>query len=391
MLFLLNFLSLLLLSKMTIVYNKSIIDQYAPIVYFNKEEKYLPLDINIVLENSTLKDFNTNQIIHTPTNRELYDFSKSKDFKIVNDGSIVLSIDKSLYNHSYSLEDQPIYAIVREKDGKTYITYIIFFPYNGDYEIFRHLKSGSHPGDFEHYTVELSNNKILERVHFSAHGNKDGRWVSKDELQFEHGRIVVFSALNGHGLYHTDGMAFRFGGLANDYLDKGTRWNPTTIEIFARTNPNFNIDTMGWTVFNGRIGGSLDKPNTKGITGLEDKNWYGSNASMIDEPDSSFYNPPVIISSKISKPFFFISHSITVALIYIFVFLLLIYMEKHIILFANNPFLKSLIAIMILKISYNIISNNDGNILYKHILALTILLSIIYFFNVSELQIREKI
>jgi hypothetical protein len=384
-----TFLLTFLLCKMTTQTNQ-LIEDYAPIVYFNREEKYLPLDMNIVLQNSTLKNFTTNQIITTPTNRELYDFAKSNDFKPINDGSVVLSIDKSLYNHSYLLQDQPIYAIIREKDNNTYITYIIFFPFNGDYTILRHGRAGSHPGDLEHYTVELDKDKKLSRVHFSAHGYKDGRWVSKDKLQFEHGRIVVFSALNGHGLYHKDGMTFRIGGLANDYLERGARWNPKVFEIFARTSPKFDIDTMGWTVYNGRIGGSLDKPNTEGIMGLEDKNWYGSDATMFDELDESFYKPPPIINSKITKPLFFLSHSVMVALIYIFVFLLLIYIDKHILLFSNNPFLKSLMAIMILKLSYKMIPNDD-NVYHKHIVALAILLAIIYFFNISEREIRERL
>jgi len=379
-----------LMSTQTNQSNQQLIEQYAPIVYFHKDEKYLPLDINIILQNSTLKDFTTNQIITSPSNRELYDFAKSHDFKPIGNGNVVLSIDDSLYNHSYPLQDQPIYAVVREKDEKTYITYIILFPYNGDYTILRHGKAGSHPGDLEHYTVELDKDKNLTRVHFSAHGYQDGRWVSKDQVQFEHGRIVVFSALNGHGLYHKDGMAFRIGGLANDYLERGPRWNPKVNEIFARTNPNFNIDTMGWTVYNGRIGGSLDKPNTEGIMGIEDKNWYGPDGSMFDELDESFYKPPPIISNKIAKPLFFLSHSFTVALIYIFVFLLLIYLDKHIMLFYNNPFLKSLVAIMILKLSYRLIPNDD-NVYYKHLMALAILLAIIYFFNISEREIRERL
>jgi len=299
-LFLLTFI-LCKMTNQTNQTNQQLIEQYGPIVYFHKEEKYLPLDINIILQNSTLKDFTTDQVITSPSNRELYDFAKSHDFKPIGNGNVVLSIDKSLYNHSYLLQDQPIYAIVREKEGKTYITYIIVFPYNGDYNILRHGKAGSHPGDLEHYTVELDKDKNLTRVHFSAHGYQDGRWVSKDQVQFEHGRIVVFSALNGHGLYHKDGMAFRIGGLANDYLERGPRWNPQVNEIFARTNPNFNIDTMGWTVYNGRIGGELVKGNKDGIVGLIDKVWYGPNGELIDEFDPKKLNSPPFITETNAK------------------------------------------------------------------------------------------
>jgi hypothetical protein len=371
--------------------NKNLIEEFAPIVYFHKDDAYLPLDINIILENSTLKNFKTDQVIHTPTNRELYDFARSSNFSDLTDGSVVLSIDKSLYNHSYPLEEQPVYAIAREKDGKTYITYIFVFPYNGDYTILRHGKAGSHPGDIEHYTVELSSDKKLLRVFFGAHRAEDGRWVSKDDLEFEHGKIVVFSSLNGHGLYHKEGTAFRIFGLANDYLERGARWNPKVIEVYGKDNEKFDIDTMGWTVYNGRFGGSLDKPNTEGISGLTSKDWYGPDGKAIDNLNENFYKPPRIISNKIAKPLFFLNHSIAIALIYVFIFLLLVYMDKHIKLFSNNPFLKSLIAIMLLKILYQQIPNENNNIIYKHMLGLAILLTIFYYFGVSEKDIREKI
>jgi UDP-glucose 4-epimerase len=51
--------------------NKNLIEEFAPIVYFHKDDAYLPLDINIILENSTLKIFG--------------DGSKSRVFCHVND------------------------------------------------------------------------------------------------------------------------------------------------------------------------------------------------------------------------------------------------------------------------------------------------------------------
>ena len=51
------------MSTQTIQTNQQLIEQYAPIVYFHKEEKYLPLDMDIILQNSTLKDFTTEKII----------------------------------------------------------------------------------------------------------------------------------------------------------------------------------------------------------------------------------------------------------------------------------------------------------------------------------------
>jgi hypothetical protein len=378
------------LLKMTTASNKELIEKYAPIVYFHSDEKYLPLDMNIVLQNSTLKDFKNDVIITSPSNRELYEYSKKEQFKPRGDGSLVLSIDNNLYNHSYPLHEQPIYSIVRNINGKTYILYILFFPYNGDYTILRHGRAGSHPADFEHYTVELSSDNKLERVFFGAHGNYDGRWVKKDDLQFEHGKIVVFSSLNGHGLYHKEGVAFRIGGLANDYLERGQRWSPRVFELFNRDSSQFDIDTMGWFAFNGRFGGNLNKPNTEGVMGPIDKVWYGENGELVDDLDETKYNSPKILSNKVMKPLFFAKDSITITLIYATVFFLMIYLDKYVRVFHENPFLKSLVAIMFLKLTYTLVSDNN-NMVLKHLVALLLLLYIIHYFQISQKMLYERI
>jgi hypothetical protein len=96
--------------------------------------------------------------------------------------------------------------------------------------------------------------------------------VNKENIELEKGKIVAYSALSGHGLYHKEGVAFRLGGLANDHLDKGTRWEPKVLQFFQPSEKGFDPKTMGWTSLWGRIGGSVNKGDNSGIMGIPDKN-----------------------------------------------------------------------------------------------------------------------
>jgi len=276
-------------------------EKFAPVIYFHPEEKYFPVSADFMLQNSTLKDFNTEQVIVHPTNRDLYNIAEKYSFNPMGNGEIILSIDKLIFKGEMPISNVPVYAIKRTINSMIYITYVLLFAYNGAYDILGVKEAGQHPGDIEHYTVELDLNENLKRVHFGAHGNLEGRTVDAKNVFFENGKIVVYSALNGHGLYPQKGYAFRIAGLANDYLDSGVRWEPKVEEIYGRTNPNFNIDTMGWTVYNGRIGGELVKGNTDGIVGLTDKVWYGPLGNDIDEFDPKKLNSPPLITETNAK------------------------------------------------------------------------------------------
>lgn len=278
-----------------------LLNKYAPIIYFHPQEKYFPVSADFMLKNSTVKDFTDNQEIIHPTNRDLYNLSQKHNFTPLGDGQIVMSIDKLIYKGEIPISNVPIYAIRRTVNNMIYLTYIILFAYNGAYDILGVKEAGQHPGDLEHYTVELDMNENLQRVFFAAHGNLDGKTVNASDVRFENGRIVVYSALNGHGLYPQKGYAFRIAGLANDYLDSGVRWEPHVMQIFGRLNPGFDINTMGWTVYNGRIGGELVKGNKDGIMGLIDKVWYGPNGELIDEFDPKKLNSPPFITETNAK------------------------------------------------------------------------------------------
>lgn len=304
---------------------QDIVDKWTPIVYFHSEEKYFPCSIEWILQHSTLVDYNDDTKKSPVTNRDLYENAKKYNFQGHNDGDVILSFDKSIYM-GQSLSDAPCYAIFRTKDNKNYITYIFLFAYNGEYDILGLTKVGMHPGDIEHITVETNNDNQLLRVFYGAHGSTDGIWIKADDVPLENGKIVAYSALHGHGLYPKIGTVIRLYGLSNDYTDNGIKWTPKASIIYDKDNSSFNIDTMGWSVYYGRIGGSQEKGDTSGITGLADKGWFKN----IDELDETYYSPPPLVSPNMSMFLKMVYNIFTFIALYILVYLLLIFVDRFI-------------------------------------------------------------
>lgn len=298
---------------------EALVSKFTPIIYLHPEEKHYPVDINWLLRNSTLKDFNDNTVIKSPTQRDLYNIAQKYNFQTRKDGDVVLGFEPSTYRGQTPVSDVPIYALYREKNDKIYITYIILSAYNGTYNIAGLAEVGEHPGDIEHITVEASKDGTLLRVFFSAHEIKDGRWVKAEEIEKENDKIVAYNAVNGHGLYPYEGTAFRFGGAANDILIKGEKWEPITSIIYPKDDPRFNIDTMGWTVYNSRFGGPIDKPNTDGITGLPDKAWIID----INNPDETFYSPPSILVEKVETTYSIFSFIVKISALYLAIYFII--------------------------------------------------------------------
>jgi hypothetical protein len=339
---------------------ESLVSKFSPIIYLHPEELFYPVDIDWLLKYSTLKDFNDNTIIKSPKQRDLYDIAKKYNFQARKDGDVVLNFSQDSYKGQTPVSDVPVYALVREMNDKVYITYIILFAYNGSYNIAGLADVGEHPGDMEHITVEASKDGTLLRVFFSAHGVKDGRWVKAEDVETENGKIVGYNAVNGHGLYPSEGIAFRFGGAANDTLVKGNKWEPVSKIIYLKDNPKFNIDTMGWTVYNSRFGGSLDKPNTEGITGLPDKGWIEN----IDNIDETFYKPPPIFAGKKENVYLSISSVLKIIGLYLGIYILIKIFHNKTLSLTIKEHILVILAILIIR---SIFKKSFTTILNKYV------------------------
>jgi len=246
----------------------TVVNQLSPIIYLHSDERYFPSSIDYVLNQSVLVE-DGKQISNKVTNRMLYNISKDKyNFR----GGLPhtkLRIDypKTLWpGQRNSLSTVPVYALVRENKDTYDIYYILIFPYNGPRRILDVADAGAHYFDLEHLTVVVDKKTLKPiEVFYGAHGAEDGKWVPWKDVQTEDGHPIALAALDGHGLYPEVGFAFRIGGLANDDVDFGHRWDPPVERVYFRQDPRFDVDKMGWMYFSGRMGydgvsSASDKP-----------------------------------------------------------------------------------------------------------------------------------
>lgn len=313
------------------------INKWAPIIYHHPDEKYYPVSIEWLMANSALIDYTDpkNPVSVSPvTNQDIYDLSKKHNFEIKTDGSILFSFGSDLHRGEHPTRNIPCYVLVKEAEGKIHITYIFLYAYNGEYPILGLLNAGQHPADIEHLTVELTQQGQLTRVMYSAHGTKDGRWVSAKDVPMENGRIIAYMALNGHGLYPKEGIAFRLGGLANDYLGRGASWDPKPQLIFLPDHPNFDVKTMGWVAFNGRLGGEARPKNTDGIAPLLDKGWVRG-TDILDEKQLT---PPIIFTPTVGNILINIKNIILFIIVYFILYKILTITDEYIIQPKNNVY-----------------------------------------------------
>jgi hypothetical protein len=332
----------------------ALIKRYSPVIYLNSREVYYPSSIDWLLSKSTLVDYNSDNIFKdSPTNEELYNISKKNNFAEKTDGTLTLSWSSEIYTGQRPIKDVPIYAYVQKREDKFYITYVFVFPFNGSYEILGIRSVGDHPGDLEHLTVELDADKNLLRVLFGAHGVLDANWVDVDEVEFEDGKPVAYVALNGHGLYSKAGVAFRLYGLGNDYMDKGTKWVPETEQIFKWNDPRFDPKTMGWTMFNGRFGGTKERGSSEGITSLYNKNWYKG----VDLLDAGIFDPPRIYSSSYINFLVTLKNIIFYICLYLLILFILVIVKKFLLKSDKNTFFQHGLALFITFLIVILITN----------------------------------
>ena len=307
--------------------NKSeLLKKFSPIVYFHKDEKYFPCSADWLLKNSSILDYNEKPSlkINSPSNLDIYKIASKYDFKRNNDNSLILSFDSSVYTGEIPYTNVPCYGYVSEFNDRIYLRYFFLYAKNGEYSIIGLVDAGMHPGDIESIVIELTKNGELLRIFYGSHRQVDSKWVDAKKVEFEDGKPVVYSALNGHGLYEKEGVVFRKYGFANDYLGKSKRWQPNVVEYFDRKDPRFNIETMGWTLFWGRIGGSFNGDDS-GIMGVPDKE-FNLNPDEIKQSD---LNPPPIISYTKYKIFITLVHFVLLTITYFIAYFILKIVDNY--------------------------------------------------------------
>ncbi|KAK7376286.1 hypothetical protein VNO78_34750 [Psophocarpus tetragonolobus] len=186
----------------------ALIQHYGPTVYFHPDEKYLPSSVQWFFKNGAV----------------LYAADSNKGTAIdyqgsnlpsggTNDGAfwIDLPTDEDARNNlkKGSIESAELYVHIKPAMGGAFTDIVmwVFCPFNGPATLKVALmniemsKIGEHVGDWEHFTLRISNfTGELWSVFFSQHSG--GKWVNAYDLEFIKGnKPIVYSSKDGHASF----------------------------------------------------------------------------------------------------------------------------------------------------------------------------------------------
>lgn len=224
----------------------TLVAKYCPILYLHPTDVNMPSSVEWFLERSRV---------------ERWDGSKRRVLKERGEASWqdLLALQKD-FNHKWihlmiepedrlgvsleNVDDVPLYVSVKQLEDTEgilhaiEITYMTFYPHNGSYALapFKFCcgrftpEVGAHDGDWEHVTVRCHpETGDLQGVWYNRHFNKEGEWVPARAVPIDQatGRIIVYVAKGGHGVYEQPQIKKRVFGIANDAAsDEGVIWRP---------------------------------------------------------------------------------------------------------------------------------------------------------------------
>ncbi|XP_062209841.1 hypothetical protein At1g04090-like [Phragmites australis] len=234
----------------------ALIKHYGPTVFFHPQETYLASSVSWFFENgATLhkKGIKMGDEI-LPDGSNLPAGGK-------NDGEYWIDLpddDRTEFAKVGNLKSAELYAHVKPAHGGTFtdIAMWVFCPFNGPATIkvgfasFALQKVGRHVGDWEHFTLRISNfSGELSSIYFSQHSG--GEWVDACDLEFISGnKAIVYSSRNGHASYPHPGCYL----MGSEKLGVGVR------NDVARSNLSVDSCTQYKIISAGHLGDAVVEP-----------------------------------------------------------------------------------------------------------------------------------
>ncbi|AAK78769.1 hypothetical protein BJV85_003216 [Clostridium acetobutylicum] len=252
--------------------------KYAPIVYFHPDEKCFPITVEEFLECTDVMNEKNEKFCD---GKEIL----SGSFKdALGNQKFYLKITDTSVREG-NLNSAKCYVYVRKRNKGRYLDlqYFFFYGYNGP-TINIHLNKnkknystsniGENYGNWEHVTVVIdsTDGSILGAI-FDQHGKSC--FYDIDQLEYEKGHIVVYSALSSHASYPSAGKSVteydsqELGvppvsvGIVkfelHDATDKGRRWDTSLVcQLVSYNITGTEVEEPKWMAFNGRWGKPYD-------------------------------------------------------------------------------------------------------------------------------------
>lgn len=222
----------------------ALIKHYGPTVFFHPDEVYLPSSVQWFFKNGALLYQDGNQM------GEPIDYRGSNlPSGETNDGAFWIDLpndDEARGNlKNGNLESAELYVHVKPALGGTFtdIMMWVFCPFNGPATIKVGLMSiamskiGEHVGDWEHFTLRVSNfTGELWSTFFSQHSG--GEWVDAFNLEFIEGnKPIVYSSKSGHASFPHPGTYLQ----GSSKLGIGVRNDAARSKFFVDSSTKYQI------------------------------------------------------------------------------------------------------------------------------------------------------
>ncbi|KAK4273575.1 hypothetical protein QN277_021951 [Acacia crassicarpa] len=186
----------------------ALIQHYGPTVYFHPDEIYMPSSVQWFFKNGAL--------LYTEGSEK----GKAIDYQGsnlpcggANDGAFWIDLpgdeDARQNLKKGNIETAKLYVHAKPASGGSFTDIVmwVFCPFNGPATVkvgpmnIAMSKIGEHVGDWEHFTLRVSNfTGELWSMFFSQHSG--GEWVNSFDLEYIEGnKAIVYSSRNGHASY----------------------------------------------------------------------------------------------------------------------------------------------------------------------------------------------
>jgi len=233
----------LFLGSFTTTVNAADIDiaqQYAPILYFEKDETCFPVDVSYHIDNSYLFQVgNTEPISYSPSESDLSSYSADEYQYCYLDNQKGTVNDNGIINDYQSQENTlgyTVYYRVYTESGTTIVQYWMFYAFNKG-------ELNQHEGDWEMVQVVIPSGDSKWVAYSQHNGGQKATW-GQVERDGDHIKVYVARGSHANYLRSYSGKL----GVANDIVgSNGKILKPGEYTLES-------LEEQGWLDFRGRWG-----------------------------------------------------------------------------------------------------------------------------------------
>ena len=252
-----------------------IAQQYAPILYFEKDETCFPVDVSYHIDNSYLFQIdNTEPISYSPSESDLSSYS-ADDYRYyyldnqkgtVNDNGIIND-----YQSQENILGYTVYYRVYTESGTTIVQYWMFYAFNKG-------ELNQHEGDWEMVQVVIPSGDSKWVAYSQHHGGQKATW-GQVERDGDHIKVYVARGSHANYLRSYSGKI----GVANDIVgSNGKILKPGEYTLES-------LEEQGWLDFRGRWGECGD--DISDVAGATLLGQIGPEGPMYREGGAMWENP----------------------------------------------------------------------------------------------------